>query len=84
MIFYIYYTGDSISLHDKMTSFIKVIITCKNTNMLKMLQLAPLSTYKKIDCHLYEYCFTSLSAQSWQYRDRRKPEAGTRPYSYFK
>ena len=32
---------------------------------------------------IYEYCFTSLSAQSWQYRDRRKPEAGTMPYSYF-
>ena len=32
---------------------------------------------------IYEYCFTSLSAQSWQYRDRRKPEAGTVPYSYF-
>ena len=31
----------------------------------------------------YEYCITSLSAQSWQYRDRRKPEAGTMPYSYF-
>ena len=31
----------------------------------------------------YKYCFTSLSAQSWQYRDRRKPEAGTMPYSYF-
>ena len=31
----------------------------------------------------YEYCFTSLSAQSWQYRDRRKPKAGTMPYSYF-
>ena len=31
-----------------------------------------------------EYCFTSLSAQLWQYRDRRKPEAGTMPYSYFK
>ena len=29
-----------------------------------------------------EYCFTSLSAQLWQYRDRRKPEAGTMPYSY--
>ena len=26
-----------------------------------------------------EYCFTSLSAQSWQYRDRRKPEVGTMP-----
>ena len=23
-----------------------------------------------------EYCFTSLSAQSWQYRDRRKPRSG--------
>ena len=33
--------------------------------------------------YIYEYCFTSLSAQSWQYRDRRKPEAGTTPYSYF-
>ena len=30
-----------------------------------------------------EYCFTSLSAQSWQYRDRRKTKAGTMPYSYF-
>ena len=33
--------------------------------------------------HLSEYYFTSLSAQSWQYRDRRKPEGGTMPYSYF-
>ena len=32
---------------------------------------------------VYEYCFTSLSVQSWQYRDKRKPEAGTMPYSYF-
>ena len=24
-----------------------------------------------------EYCFTSLSAQSWQYRDRRKPKTGS-------
>ena len=32
---------------------------------------------------VYEYCFTSLSAQSWQYRDRRKPEAGTMLYAYF-
>ena len=24
-----------------------------------------------------DYCFTSFSAQSWQYRDRRKPKAGT-------
>ena len=30
-----------------------------------------------------ENCFTSLSAQSWRYRDRSKPEAGTMPYSYF-
>ena len=30
-----------------------------------------------------EYCFTSLSVQSWQYRDRRKPEVGTMPCSYF-
>ena len=28
----------------------------------------------------YEYCFTSLSAQSWQYRDRMKPKvAGLLP-----
>ena len=33
--------------------------------------------------YIYEYCFTSLSAQSWQYRDRRRPEAGTMPESYF-
>ena len=26
------------------------------------------------------YCFTSLSAQFLQYRDRRKPEAGTMPH----
>ena len=32
---------------------------------------------------LYEYCFTSLSAQSWQFRDRMKPVAGNMPYSYF-
>ena len=30
-----------------------------------------------------EYCFTSLSAKSWQYRDRKMPEAGTMPYTYF-
>ena len=30
-----------------------------------------------------EYCFTSLSAQSWQYRNRWKLEAVTMPYSYF-
>ena len=36
-------------------------------------------------CPLYQvnsdYCFTSLSAQSWQYRDRKKPESGTMHYS---
>ena len=40
-------------------------------------------TEKKHKQDEYEYCFTSLSAQSWQYRDRRKPEAETMPYSYF-
>ena len=40
-------------------------------------------TWKNIWTSWSEYCFTSLSAQSWQYRDRRKPEAGTTPYSYF-
>ena len=29
-----------------------------------------------------EYCFTSPSVQLWQYRDRKKPEVGTVPYSY--
>ena len=29
-----------------------------------------------------EYCLTSLSAQSWQYRDRREPKVETMPYSY--
>ena len=29
-----------------------------------------------------EYCFTSLSAQSWQYRDRRNPEVGAILYSH--
>ena len=30
-----------------------------------------------------ECCFTARSVQSWQYRDRGKPEAGIMPYSYF-
>ena len=31
------------------------------------------------------YIYTIYSAQSWQYRDRRKPKAGTTmPYSYLK
>ena len=30
-----------------------------------------------------EFCFTSPSAQSCKYREIRKPEAGTMPYSYF-
>ena len=29
-----------------------------------------------------EYCFTLLSAQSWQNRDRRKPKVWTMPYFY--
>ena len=33
--------------------------------------------------YICQYCFKSLSAQSWQYRDWRKPKAGTVPYSYF-
>ena len=35
-------------------------------------------------CFLWicEYCFTSPSAQSWQYCDTKKPEAGTMPFSY--
>ena len=38
---------------------------------------------ERVNHVIYEYCLTSLFAQSWQYRDRRKPEAGTVPYSYF-
>ena len=30
----------------------------------------------------YGYYIKSLSAQSWQYCDRRKPEIGTKPYCY--
>ena len=30
-----------------------------------------------------EHCFTSLSAQSWQYRDCSKPEVGTMLYFYW-
>ena len=33
-------------------------------------------------CDYLEYWFTACSAQSWQYRDRRKPDARTMPYSY--
>ena len=29
--------------------------------------------------YVSEYCFTSLSAQSWQYRDRRSPKQGLCP-----
>ena len=27
-----------------------------------------------LQCYIYEYCLMSLSAQSWQLRDRRKPD----------
>ena len=33
--------GDSVSLYDKMTSFIKLIITCDNRKMLQKVELAP-------------------------------------------
>ena len=46
-------------------------------------QIMASKLFEKIIFRIYEYCFTLLSAQSWQYRDRRKPEAGTMPYSYF-
>ena len=41
------------------------------------------SLWPSFQTQWYEYCYTSLSAQSWQYRDKRKPEDGTMPYSYF-
>ena len=40
-----------------------------------------LSTKRAWTFGVSEYCFTSLSAQSWQYRDRRTPEVGCMPYS---
>ena len=40
-------------------------------------------TFCYIPYDVSEYCFTSLSVQSWQHCDGRKPEAGTMPYSYF-
>ena len=39
--------------------------------------------YSSFDCPVIKYWFTSFSAQSWQYHDRRKPDAGTMPYSNF-
>ena len=39
----LYYTGNSIHQLDEMTSFIQLITTSKNTKMLRLLQLAPLS-----------------------------------------
>ena len=41
-----------------------------------------LDTTLQVKRTIYEYCSTSFSAESWQYRDRRKPEAGIMPYSY--
>ena len=32
--------------------------------------------------HQSKYCFTSLSAQSWEYRDKREAEVGTKLYTY--
>ena len=40
------------------------------------------SVIRKNNVNVSEYCSTSPSAQSWQYRDRRKHEVGTMPYSY--
>ena len=53
------------------------------TGSLYILIMLMLMNSRPTLCYTYEYCFTSLSAQSWQYRDRRKPEAGTIPYSYY-
>ena len=41
-----------------------------------------LDTTLQVKRTIYEYCSTSFSAESWQYRDRRKHEAGILPYSY--
>ena len=36
----------------------------------------------KANILMSEYCLGSLSAQSWQYRDRSKPQVVAMPYSY--
>ena len=45
---------------------------------LKLELLKAISSFK-LFC---EYCFASLSAQSWRYRGRRETEVETMPYSY--
>ena len=37
---------------------------------------------KRKASRMSEYCFTSLAVQSWKYRNIKKLEAGTMPYSY--
>ena len=49
----------------------------------KIIMLDPNNLLYSCRSMVSEYCFMSLSAQLWQYRDRKKPEAGTMPYSYF-
>ena len=40
-------------------------------------------TLLSASCQALSDCPVLRRAQSWQYRDRRKPKAGTMPYSYF-
>ena len=70
-----------------------LVLHCFLSGMAYHCRLSDMACWSLLALHLpsarhillyeYENCFTSLSAKSWQYRDRRKPEAGTIPYSYF-
>ena len=49
-------------------------------NLSKLLEI--FNHFQWVNEWVREYFFTSFSAQSWQYRERRKPEAGNMLYSY--
>ena len=56
-----------------------------NEKLSKVLKSLGLEIYKASQpsaTRVSEYCFPSPSAQSWQCRDRRKPEVGTIHYFY--
>ena len=62
---------------------IKKLLLPDNTRFISCATGLIFSQTITLQLRVSEYCFTSLYAQSWQYRDRRRPEAGTMPYSYF-
>ena len=56
-----------------------------NTEYLRMSMEKTLCSFQIGICDLWcvwDNCFTSLSARSWQCLDRRKPKVGPTPYSY--